>query len=313
MLIKYGLITFIFILFLPVYYAQAEEDDYINGNTGIEITERIESFFSKNPNKKRVLWYPEIKGKSRYALSIPKDGYLASKKYSDSSDLYYLSRKIDNGLNLQLNKLKYLDIIMSKNKSKLFFKRNSFYNINVGLFHQKSEKKSYGLTIDKDLIISRNALSNFGLEQSYGEYTKFDVKFVKLTNNENSEFYGNLNYKFKSDILNVGIGNTWFDIGNQFDFTVYIQEQDRKVVSDVYATLGNDSARFQIGLNQIKNTSNVNVFLNLKFENTLNNKNFGTNVILTSKESISGLRNLSLKSFRKKNLDKLWRKYINFN
>ena len=292
---------------------RAEINNHIFGNNEHKITKRIDNFFTKHPSEKRVIWHPEIKGKSRYAISIPKDGYLTSKKYFDYSDLYYLSQKIDNGLYLKPNKLKYVDIILSKNNPKLFFNQNFSSNIHVGLFHQKKEKKSYGLIINKDFIISRNVLTNFGLKQNKGEYTIFDIKFVKLTNNENSEFYGNISHKFKSDILNVGIGNTWFDIGNQFDFTVYIQEQDRKVVSDVYATLGNDSARFQIGLNQIKNTSNVNVFLNLKFENTLNNKNFGTNVILTSKESISGLRNLSLKSFRKKNLDKLWRKYINFN
>jgi hypothetical protein len=30
--------------------------------------------------------------------------------------------------------------------------------------------------------------------------------------------------------------------------------------------------KFQIGLNQIKNNSNMNMFFNLKFENTLNKK-----------------------------------------
>ena len=71
--------------------------------------------------------------------------------------------------------------------------------------------------------------------------------------------------------------------------------------------------KFQVGLNQIKNNSNMNMFFNLKFENNLNKENFGTNVIITSKDSIFGLRKLSLKSFRKKNLDMLWKKYMNYN
>ena len=71
--------------------------------------------------------------------------------------------------------------------------------------------------------------------------------------------------------------------------------------------------KFQVGLNQIKNNSNMNMFFNLKFENTINMRTFGSNVILTSKESIFGLKKLSLKSFRKKNLDKLWKKYMDYN
>ena len=57
----------------------------------------------------------------------------------------------------------------------------------------------------------------------------------------------------------------------------------------------------------------MNMFFNLKFENILKKENFGSNIMLTSKESISGLRNLSLKSFRRKNLDKLWKKHMNYN
>ena len=71
--------------------------------------------------------------------------------------------------------------------------------------------------------------------------------------------------------------------------------------------------KFQVGLDQIKNSSNINMFFNLKLENSLNKKNFGTNIIFSSKDSVFSLRNLSLKSFRKKNLDKLWKKYMNYN
>ena len=71
--------------------------------------------------------------------------------------------------------------------------------------------------------------------------------------------------------------------------------------------------KLQIGFDQIKNNSNMNMFLNLKFENILKKENFGSNIMITSKESISGSRSLSLKSFRRKNLDKLWKKHMNYN
>ena len=104
-----------------------------------------------------------------------------------------------------------------------------------------------------------------------------------------------------------------FDILNQFDFTLGICENDKILESEFYATFGDENMKFQVGLNQIKNNSNMNMFFNLKFENILNKENFGTNVTITSKDSVFGLGKLSLKSFRKKNLDMLWKKYMNYN
>ena len=82
--------------------------------------------------------------------------------------------------------------------------------------------------------------------------------------------------------------------------------------SDLYATFGDENTKFQIGLNHKNNYSNMHLFLNLKFENTFNMKNLGTKLLLTSKDNIFGLRNLSLKSFRKKNLDMLWKQYMKY-
>ena len=115
------------------------------------------------------------------------------------------------------------------------------------------------------------------------------------------------------DHIDASIGNTWFEILNQFDFTLGLQKQDKKIESELYVTFGDEKKSFQIGLDQIKNNSNMNLFFNFKFDNTLNMRNFGSNIIMTSKDSIFGLKKLSLKSFRKKNLDKLWKKYLNYN
>ena len=275
--------------------------------------ENIDQFFLQNPQKKTVILVPKIKGKSRYSFSIPKNGHHIAKKHADSSDLFYLSEKNDNGLKFQSNKSKNIDIVISENNSNLILSQSILSNINAGLFLKNKEKISFGLSLNKDVIISKNALGNFGVEQAKDEYTIFNAKFVKLSNNENSEFYGNINHEFKSDHLNMGIGNTWFDIANQFDLTLGIHEQDKKVESEFYATFGDETMKFQIGFDQIKNNSNMNMFFNLKFENILNKENFGTNVIISSKDSVFGLRNLSLKSFRRKNLDKLWKKNMNYN
>jgi hypothetical protein len=305
----YKLIIFILI---PISI-QAEESNHVIIGFNNSIINELDYFFSTQPTKKNVIWAPEVKSKSKYTFSIPKNAYLISKNHLDASDLFYLSEQIDNGLKFQSNKSKNIDIVISENNSNLILSQTVLSNVNLGLFLKNKEKISFGVNLNKDVIVSKNALGNFGVEQAKDEYMVFNAKFVKLSNNENLEFYGNVNHEFKSNHLNVGIGNTWFDIANQFDLTLGIYEQGKKVESEIYATFGDENMKFQIGFNQIKNNSNMNMYFNLEFENTLNIGNFGSNVILTSKESMFGLKKLSLKDFRKKNLDKLWKKYINYN
>ena len=291
----------------------ANEINYISNDFSNFSIDNIDQFFIQNPEKKNVIWAPKVKGKSKYTFSIPKTAYLISKKHSDASDLFYLSEQNDSGLKFQSNKSKNIDIVISENNSNLILSQNILSNINAGLFLKNKEKISFGVNLNKDVIILKNALGNFGVEQAKDEYMVFNAKFVKLSKNENSEFYGNINHEFKSDYLNIGIGNTWFDIANQFDLTLGIHEQSKKVESEIYATFGDETMKFQIGLNHINNNSNMNLFFNLKFENTLDKKNLGTNLLITSKDSIFGLRNLSLKSFRRKNLDMLWKKHMKYN
>ena len=308
--IKYYILIILLLMPLAI---NAKEINYIPTDFNKSAVENIDKFFLQNPKKDNVIWTPKIKGKSRYAFSIQKDAYLISKIHSDASDLYYLSEKIDSGLKFKPNKSKNIDIFISENNSNLYLSQSILSNINVGLFLKNKEKISFGLNLNKDVIITKNTLGNFGVEQAKDEHTAFNAKFVRLSNSEKSEFYGNINHEFKSDYLNVGIGNTWFDIAKQFDLTLGIYEQGKKLESEFYATFGDEIMKFQIGLNHIKNNSNMNLFLNLKFENTLDKKNLGTNLLITSKESIFGLRNLSLKSFRKKNLDMLWKKHMKYN
>ena len=86
--------------------------------------ENIDQFFLQNPQKKNVIWTPKIKGKSRYSFSIPRDAYYISKKHSDASDLYYLSKQIDSGLKFQSNKSKNIDIVISENNSNLILSQS---------------------------------------------------------------------------------------------------------------------------------------------------------------------------------------------
>ena len=221
-----------------------------------------------------------------------------------------MSEKIDEGLKFEFNKSKQIEIYLLKNNFHATYRQRHLLGITTGIFFEK-ENNSFGMILNKDLLISKNSVLNFGFK--HAKNIVFDTKFVKLLNNEESEIFSNLDYEFNSDILNIGVGRTWFEIANQYDMTVGVKEQDKKLEAELYATFGDGTMKFQIGLDQIKNLSDPNIFFNLKFENTLDMGNLRTNIYLSSKDSIQGLRNLSLKSFRKKNLDKLWKTYMSYN
>jgi hypothetical protein len=166
----------------------AKEIYSISTDSSKSPVENIDQFFIQNPQKKNVIWAPKIKGKSRYSFSIPKDAYYIAKKHADTSDLFYLSEINDNGLKFQSNKSKNIDILISENNSNLILSQSILSNINAGLFLKNKEKISFGVNLNKDIIISKNSLGNFGVEQAKDEYTVFNAKFVKLSKMKTQSF-----------------------------------------------------------------------------------------------------------------------------
>ena len=68
----YKLIIFILI---PISI-QAEESNHVIIGSNDSIINEIDYFFSTKPTKKNVIWAPNVKSKSKYTLSIPKNAYL---------------------------------------------------------------------------------------------------------------------------------------------------------------------------------------------------------------------------------------------
>ena len=291
--------------------AYADNNIFIFDDNDRKITQSFDQYFANNPNNKEVIWLPEINGKSRYSISIPKDAFLTSKKYLDSSDLYYLSKKIDNGLKFQPKRLSSFDISVLKNNYKAIFNQRYLSNVNAGLFFEKKEN-SFGMIFNKDFIMLNDTFGNFGFEQAKDKYTIFNAKFVKLTKNENSEIHANVSHEHKSKNLNAKIGHTWFEIGNQFDFTVNIIQHNEKISSDIFASFYKENVKFQLGINHIRNNSNSGIFFNIRVENLIDKKYFTPNVSISSKNDIFSDKNLSLKKYRKQSLDLLWRDKIKF-
>jgi len=299
------------ILLLVPISIQAEEVNYISNDINTQIVSTIDKFFIEQPQKKNVIWIPKINGRSRYAFSIPKDAYLISKKHSDSFELYYLSEIIDNGYTLHQDKSITLDFFSSRDNFRATFEQRFLSNINAGLFFEKKDNV-IGIIFNKEFIVSENTLSDFGFEQVKDNYTIFKTRFVKLTKNEDAELSGNITHEFKSNIFNAEVAYTWFDIANKFDFTAGLKQASNIVSSEIYGTFSEENVKFQIGLNEIRNTSNMNIFFNLTFEDIINVKNFSSKITHTTKNNFI-VDNLTLKRLRIYNLDSIWRKYFRYN
>lgn len=289
----------------------ADDSKFAQENSSSMITQRIESFFVKHPDKLEFLWVPEIRGKSRYVLSIPRQGYNISKKYADASDLYYQTKKIDNKLLLHSNNLKNIDFFWSEDSYELKYKQNTYYDYNVGVFLKN--KNHLGLSIGKEFVLLKNSLGNLNIDLSDNLYPLIQSQYVNLLKNENSELFINTNYSTQLNNLESSIGYVWFDLLDQFDFTIGINQKKRKILPEAYATFGDDKMKFQIGFNQGKYNSNTKMFISLVFKNITNNQKFNTNLTLNSKHSLNENDNLSLKNFRKKSLDQIWRKRMHFD
>ena len=145
----------------------ANEINYISNDYSNFSIDNIDQFFLQNPEKKNVIWAPKVKGKSKYTFSIPKTAYLISKNHADASDLFYLSEQTDSGLKFQSNKTKNIDIVISENNSNLILSQSILSNMNVGLFLKNKEKISFGVNLNKDVIISKNAIGNFEIGRAH--------------------------------------------------------------------------------------------------------------------------------------------------
>ena len=203
-----------------------------------------------------------------------------------------------------------MNIFSSRDNFRATFEQRFLSSINAGLFFEKKDNL-IGINFNKEFIVSENALSDFGFEQVKDNYTIFKTRFVKLTKNEDAELSGNISHEFKSNIFNAEVAYTWFDIANKFDFTAGLKQASNIVSSEIYGTFSEENVKFQIGLNEMRNTSNMNIFFNLTFEDIFYEKNLSSKISHTTNNNII-TDNLTLKKLRKYNLDLLWQKYLKF-
>jgi hypothetical protein len=313
MLTKCVFITFKLIAFLFLAASlQAKEKYYIFEDINPSINHKIDEFFLSNPAKTKVQLIPVVFGKSRYGFSIPKTAYDFSKKYSDTSDLYYLSEKEENNLHLHPSKTKNIDIMLTKQNYKLKFKQDLYQKVNAGFFLQNTKDNPFGIMLDKDFVIFKKNLGNVGINQSKGKYPTFQAKVVSLSNDENSEIYANFDYEINDNEYSFYISHKSFNVFDKFDFTLGLQETDKKLSTNISFSVRDQNMRFNAGFEQLEDIRKSKFFLTLDFFKFNEKKDISTKITLNSQSKFREENMLSLRDLRKQNLDNLWRESMNF-
>ena len=311
-LIKLIIFVSIFIIFFSTPM-RAQEIQYLITDSKIKVSDSIDTFFSKNLNESKAIWLPVIDGKSRYAFSIPKDAYYISKKYADTSDLYYLTNKIDNKLSFHQNEVQIINMHVAKNEYKFMYKKSTLFNTNFGIFYQNLKNKSLGLTLDKNFILFENSFGKIDIELFKDYYPLIQTKFVRLNNNENSEINFNFEHEIKSNIFDLGGYYTWFDTANQMDISAGMKNKNKKLYAEIFATLEHKGKAIKLGLNKVTNKSDINIFFNINLKNLFAIKDMNVILDINSSNYFNSDKKLSLKSLRKKNLDVIWRDEMYFD
>jgi hypothetical protein len=281
----------------------------------VKIPKNIKSlndFFLENPITNKFTWSPNFGDLERFSFIIPRKGYFFAEKLQDSSELYYLSKVVDDGLNfVEKTKLNTrVQFELSGDTTHLMFSKKIRKNLSAGLNAISKDSFSFGSNITYQYILNKMAILNFEIVAQPYKLSQLKMSTVHLSKNEQYEIF--LSYNIYENVrpnqLNFGI--TWFDINDFFDITTSAEYVKTSLNFDIYSTLEFKENRFNIGMKNIQNTSSSTIYM--EFTRPLHRvKSTEYLVRLNNGKGINFTRK-SLKKLRKKELPDIWRKRMSF-
>ncbi|MDB4009188.1 hypothetical protein N9466_07950 [Amylibacter sp.] len=282
----------------------------IQSNLNQSAIKKVDKYFADNPNQSKAILFPVFNQKRKNSFIIPKKGFLVAKKYQDSSDLYYYSKYQENKISLYPMENNNIDIFLSNSLKKLQFIQQFKSGFGLGMAIQNNGNSAIDLVIEQNLVVNDNLL-NLNIKQSE-KYPTFNVNLLRLSENENSEIFTSFFYEFKSSNIFGEIGNTWFDVTKNLDFTFALQDNNYDLTPSIHATYNRNDMRLHLGINEIKNKSNFNIFFNLDVEFYFKNQRINTHFSSNPYGFFEHYFKQSLKPLRKNNADQIWRKLMQF-
>lgn len=291
----------------------ADENHIITSSHDIvSVTEQLNNYFDSYPKKDTALWLPIVNGKTRLSFEIPRIGYQSSKKYKDTSDLFYLSKINNRHWSIYNNKQKNLNLLISNNSTRISYNKNFLRNTHLGFFAEKKKNNPIGITISKEYIVNNDSLFRLNIDYPLGGYIYLKSGFSKLSDDEKYEIFTNLNYESKKDYVQIELGKTWFDFSEGSDLTMSIYNENSDILPAISTTNYNKKRKFTAGLDKIKSTKNFNIFIRLSISLLHKYNNLNADVEFKSNSHLINFNRFTLRNYRKKSAHKIWREQVQF-
>jgi len=296
-------------ILILIIFPQSLKSEELNINT-IKDTQFIESYFNDYPEARNIIWAPEVDGFTRFEFKISKNAYFRSKKYKDSSDLYYLSKVEDNDISLTSRPLRNFGLTLKKSQYKLSYLQNINENFLIGAHILPSDNRSFGGEFSYTKVMDNSKLFNIYTVIKNNNMSNIKLTGTSLNKNEFSEFFlfGKLYEHQKHNIFSVG--QRWFDAYHNYDIVPAITHRENKLELSLLteATFANYNIKF--GVNAQKKSKQPKVFFEIT--KVFFGKNHSKYSINAKSSNSSNIDYKSLKSTRIHALPQIWKENFSF-
>ena len=258
---------------------------------------------SDNQTEDRVQqWEPTLEDIARFQLNIPKAALSDAKRYNDTSALFYLSERIDNGIKIQRKNPKFsLELFRDTQKFTYSNGLNDAFSYKIGIEHDTEN-------ISPTLGVSyRNASGFKGIDEYKLETTTRSQKAswsrVSLSRLEDKETFYHLGFDTnqKQD-MSATIGVRFFDVAPRIDIvTSLTYKEDTPKISISGERRSNATSAFIEATHDLS-TEKAELNFGLQYK-------FGQRLDVTYATASGGslFSSPTLKNIRRQSLDTYWR------
>lgn len=248
------------------------------------------------------MWRPIVGGISRFSLQVPEIALAEARRFEDTSTLFYLSHKVDNGLELHSNSRGSLDLTVTPQETWARYSVHANPNVTYGLGLRSFESSTYPtVSLQYRLVTDELALDSYNLNILENDF-RIAMSRTKLSYTETHEDLFHLGISSLTRDTHAAIGRRWFQSLGQFDSVLSLSHFENQSSIEIQVEQNYNNYDFYFGTKAALSGDESELFLGFK-------ANFGASVTtsVASGHKNNTHQTTSLRNLRRVNLDNLWR------